>query len=723
MLATLKKHFGFDHFRPGQEAIIKSVLEQIDTFVLMPTGGGKSLCYQLPALKFKGLTLVISPLIALMKDQVDALNANGIEARFLNSSLSFEENEQIQSELRSGRIKILYIAPERLAIQAFQNFLSALKINLIAIDEAHCISEWGHDFRPDYRNLKMLRQKYPNVPVIALTATATEKVRHDIISQLNLQNTKVFITGFNRPNLTYIVRPKLNTFDHLITLLNKYKNKAVIIYCFSRKDTENLALDLRNEGFNARAYHAGLEKEVRKNVQDKFIRDEVEIIVATIAFGMGIDKPDVRLIVHYSLPKTLEGYYQETGRAGRDNLPSECVLFYSFGDTRKHNFFIDQIEDDIERENTSRKLMQVVEYCELNSCRRYHLLSYFGDENTNNNFLDKAKGCENCDVCLTPTESFDATAISQKILSAIIRTGERFGGSHIIKILFRANTKRIRELGHDRLSVYGIVRDYCEDELRQIIKSLIAKNILIKQDGAYPTLSLSEKGKRSIILREKITLPKPRRDEDLAALQKIEELEHDQELFNNLRILRKEIADKNKVPPFVIFGDVSLQQMAYYFPQSLESFSRISGVGEEKLARFSERFISEIKKYARVRNIDERLIPASSRSRGKRNRTVKREGSTYDETKKFVEQKIPIDSIAKIRSLSAGTVWSHIEKLLQAGIELDIEYLKPNDEKRFGIIKKAFQESGQTMLAPVREMLGEEYDYDELRIARLFLSK
>ncbi|MFH1522237.1 MAG: DNA helicase RecQ [Patescibacteria group bacterium] len=723
MLATLKKHFGFDQFRPGQEAIIKNVLEQIDTFVLMPTGGGKSLCYQLPALKLEGLTLVISPLIALMKDQVDALNANGIEAKFLNSSLSFEENQRIQSELLSGKIKILYIAPERLAIPAFQDFLSALKINLIAIDEAHCISEWGHDFRPDYRNLKMLRQKYPHVPVIALTATATEKVRYDIISQLNLQNAKVFITGFNRPNLTYIVRPKLNAFDHLITLLNKYKNKAIIIYCFSRKDTENLAADLRNEGFNAGAYHAGLEKEARKDVQDKFIRDEVEIIVATIAFGMGIDKPDVRLIVHYSLPKTLEGYYQETGRAGRDNLPSECVLFYSFADTRKHNFFIDQIEDDIERENVGRKLRQVVEYCELNSCRRYFLLSYFGDESINNNFRDLAKGCENCDVCLTPTESFEATEISQKILSAILRTGERFGGSHIIKVLLGANTKRIRELGHDRLSVYGIVRDYSEDELRQIMQSLIAKNILIKQDGAYPTLSLSEKGKRNLALREKITLSKPSRDEDLEASQEIEKLEYDQELFNNLRRLRKEIADENKVPPFIIFGDVSLQQMAYYFPQSLESFSKISGVGEEKLARFSERFISEIKKYAQVRNIDERLIPASSRSRGNRNRTVKREGSTYDETKKFVEQKVPVSSIAKIRELSEGTVWSHIEKLVQAGVELDIEYLKPNDEKRFKIIKKAFQESGQTMLAPVREILGEEYDYDELRIARLFLDK
>lgn len=718
MLNTLKTNFGFDEFRPGQEQVIKNVLAKNDTFVIMPTGGGKSLCYQLPALKFSGLTLVISPLIALMKDQVDALKANGIKAEFLNSSLSLEEQEKIQAKVKSGEIKLLYVAPERLTSSAFQDFLSFFELSLIAIDEAHCISEWGHDFRPDYRNLKMLRCRFPQVPVIALTATATEKVRYDIISQLGLQKAKVFITGFNRPNLTYVVRSKNNAFEDLLALLDKYRNKAVIIYCFSRKDTEKIAADLRKEGFKAFAYHAGLERSARKKVQDKFIRDEVEIIVATIAFGMGIDKPDVRLIVHYSLPKTLEGYYQETGRAGRDNLPSECVLFYSFGDTRKHNFFIDQMEDDFERENASQKLAQVVEYCELTSCRRQHLLSYFGDEvepKQNNE-----KGCDGCDVCLTPVKLFNATEISQKILSAIVRTGERFGGAHIIKVLLGANIKRIRELGHDNLSVYGIVHDYTEEELRQIINSLIAKNILIKQVGPYPTLGLSEKGKSFLINKEEINLPRPNR-ERINVLQSQEELVYDQELFNILRDLRKKIAEQNQIPPFVVFGDVSLQQMAYYFPQRTESFSKINGVGVEKLARYGKEFINKIKKYANEKNILERQIPTHIHDFKKSNSRVNRTGSTYDETKKLVEQKMSVPAIAEIRGLSEGTIWSHIEKLRQAEVEFDIEYLKPTDKKRFKIIKKAFEDSGQTMLSPVRELLGEEYDYDELRIARLFL--
>ncbi len=424
ILGLLKSHFGYDHFRPLQEEIIANVLSQRDCLVVMPTGGGKSLCFQLPALCFDGLTLVVSPLIALMKDQVDSLKANGIAAEFINNTLSRAEITRVQTQAQKGLLKILYLAPERLALSRFGHFLRTLDVNLIAIDEAHCISEWGHDFRPDYRNLNALRRDFPAAPLIALTATATDRVRQDIVIQLGLQRGQTFLSSFNRANLTFLVQPKRTAFSKLLELLRRHKNEAAIIYCFSRKDTEGLAADLSVNGLQALPYHAGLDNDLRKETQEKFIRDEVPIIVATIAFGMGIDKPDVRLVVHYDLPKSVEGYYQETGRAGRDGLPSECVLYYSYGDKVKQDYFIDRIEDDTERENARRKLARVIELCELQTCRRKYLLEYFGEK-------WEEDECGGCDVCLTSREEFDATEIAQKVLSAVIRTGERFGVGHV----------------------------------------------------------------------------------------------------------------------------------------------------------------------------------------------------------------------------------------------------------------------------------------------------
>ena len=407
MLVELKTHFGFDRFLPLQEEIIDRVLAGKDTLVLMSTGGGKSLCYQLPALRFSGLTVVVSPLIALMKDQVDRLRANGVAAAFINSTLSAAQVERTQAQAQQGQLKILYIAPERLALSRFRHFLRTLDVSLIAIDEAHCISEWGHEFRPDYRNLKSLQRDFPTVPIIALTATATEKVREDIVAQLGLREPEIFISSFNRTNLNYVVQPKSQAFAVLLKLLKEHRNEAAIIYRFSRKDTEAMAADLTANGFDALPYHAGLERSVRQETQERFIHGEVSIIVATIAFGMGIDKPDVRLLVHYDLPKSLEGYYQETGRAGRDGLPSECVLFYSYGDKIKHDFFIKQIEEPTERDNVIRKLAQVIAFCELQTCRRAHLLEYFGEN-------WEQEGCGGCDICLESLEEFDATEISQK---------------------------------------------------------------------------------------------------------------------------------------------------------------------------------------------------------------------------------------------------------------------------------------------------------------------
>ena len=642
MLPILKSHFGYDHFRPLQEEIITNVLAQNDTLVLMPTGGGKSLCYQLPSLCCEGLTLVVSPLIALMKDQVDALKANGIAAEYINSALSYAEISRVRTQAKLGQLKILYIAPERLALSEFRSFLHTLNISLIAIDEAHCISEWGHDFRPDYRNLKDLRRDFPAVPVIALTATATEKVREDIIGQLSLKHVATFLSSFNRANLTYLVQPKRDTFGALLALLRRHENEPTIVYCFSRKDTEGLAADLSANGLKALPYHAGLDNAVRRETQDKFIHDQVPIIVATIAFGMGIDKPDIRLVVHYALPKSLEGYYQETGRAGRNGLPSDCVLFYSYGDKIKQDYFIDKIEDDTERENARQKIAQVIDFCELQTCRRKYLLSYFGE-------MFEEESCGACDACLASREEFDATEIAQKILSTVIRTGERFGTSHISGVLRGANTKRIRDLEHDRLAVYGIAKDFTHDELSQMISLLLARGLLVKTGSQYPTLAVTLAGRTFLNQRDKLTLTRLKPSSEVVSARDHMDIEYDQGLFEKLRALRKRLADERGVPPYMIFSDASLQQMAYYFPQSRGSFACINGVGAQKLDQYSEEFLAVISQHASENGLTERNI--TQRQMG-RDPTAQRSKSTHKETKVLVLQKLPISDIAERRGLT-----------------------------------------------------------------------
>ena len=710
MFNILKTHFGFDQFRPLQEKIIGCVLAQRDAFVLMPTGAGKSLCFQLPALKLPGVTLVISPLIALMKDQVDALKADGIPAEFINSTLTRAEIDRIQMEALRGEIKILYAAPERLTLPEFQLFLQKINVSLIAIDESHCISEWGHDFRPDYRNLKMLRTKFPQVPVMALTATATRKVREDIICQLSLEKAKIFTSSFNRPNLSYAVLPKRNSYDHLVNLLREHRNEAAIIYCFSRKDTEHLAADLRQEGFKALPYHAGLASEVRRTNQERFIRDEAQIIVATIAFGMGIDKPDVRLVIHYHLPKSIEGYYQETGRAGRDGLPSRCMLFYSPGDAIKQQYFIRQIEDEAERKNAYGKLDQMVEYCELATCRRSYLLAYFGEDY-------HQESCSGCDICFSPQEDFDATIISQKIMSAIIRTGQNFGINYIIDVLVGAKNQKILERGHHELSVYGIADDYSKEDLRSIVNQLVLKQLIVKNGDEYPILALSPRGHDFLKQREEIRLPKPKTLPKLSQPGEALDTEYDRDLFEKLRLLRKELADEKGVPPFVVFGDLALRQMAAYLPQSEENFSRISGVGQEKLKQYGKIFMEVIQIYARENNRREKEVPVKRPARPQRSNRL---GPTYRETQELVQQKLSVEKMASMRGLAAGTIAAHIEKLVSRGEKIDIDYLRP-PVKKFEKIKAAFQKSGGTALSPVLEMLGEPFSYAELKIARLFI--
>ena len=747
--ALLKRYFGYDEFRPLQREVIACALERRDALVVMPTGGGKSLCYQIPALALDGLTLVVSPLIALMKDQVDALKANGVAAEFINSTLSYDEMRRIQTAARNGAVKILYLAPERLALPAFQDFLDTLKVSLVAVDEAHCISEWGHDFRPDYRSLGALRRSMPHTPFIALTATATEQVRQDIVAQIGLNAPQAFIASFNRANLNYEVRPKRNAFDAVCELLRKHRDESAIIYCFSRKDTEELAAQLRNAGFDALPYHAGLEDDVRRRTQERFIRDQTPIIAATIAFGMGIDKPDVRLVVHHNLPKTIEGYYQETGRAGRDGLPSDCVLFYSYGDKIKQDFFINRIEDEAEHQNAQRKLAQVIEFCELHACRRRYLLDYFGETDA------QPPNCGACDNCLAPTEEFDATVITQKILSAIIRTGQSFGISYISQVLRGSKNKRVIERGHDSLSVYGIVNDYSSEDIKEIAAALLERGLLRKNDGDYPTFGVTTEGRRFLNDRETLTLTRrlddeytPRRAASTAGAQLAAPAEYDAELFQELRALRTQIASRRGVPPYVVFGDVTLRQMAAYFPQSRDSLSQIHGVGSVKLDQYGDEFLAVITEYAQARNLTDRMPalqtgferqPSAIRSRLARheidtsedgqssseeqiqNPSVARKESTYGRTRRLLAQGFSIEQAADERDLSENTIVAHIEALVQNGISVDLRpHLPP--EERIERIKAAFELGGlDTSLTPVKKALGDDCTYNEIRLVRAFL--
>ena len=612
MKNLLKKYFGYDKFLPLQEDIINNVIEKKDTLVLMPTGGGKSLCYQLPGVYQNGITLVISPLIALMKDQVDSLKINGIPAEYINSSLSKYEIDNIQKRIEIGKIKILYIAPERLALSSFQQFLSKLNISLIAIDEAHCISEWGHEFRPDYRNLNKLRNKLPNIPIIALTATANKKVREDIIRQLKLKEPKVFVASFDRKNLSYVVLRKQNFFDKLLHYVEKYKNESAIIYCFSRKDTENLANKLINQGYKALPYHAGLSKEIRSNTQDLFIKDEVQIITATIAFGMGIDKSNIRLIVHQTFPKSIEGYYQEVGRAGRDGLNSECIMFYGYQDKMKHRYFIEQTNDKDIKRNKEVKLEQVLNYCEGNTCRRKYLLNYFGESYQ----IKNCNGCNNC------------------------------------------NPQNI------------------DEEL------------------SYASWENNPK-------YERVTL------------------KYDLNLFNKLRKLRKQFANKINLPPYMIFSDVSLQEMAYYYPTDESSFINIKGVGSRKLKQFGDGFLNIINNHVKKNRIEFKSIP--SRQERKINRMKKGynlKGSKYNITKDLLKSKMSINEIANRQGIKSGTIIRHIEQLSESGHLVDIGYLKPTKEV-YEIISNKLLKSKDGLLKPIYESLDKKYSYEEIRIVRL----
>ena len=592
---ALKHHFGFDAFRPLQEAIVTDVLAGRDVFALLPTGGGKSMCFQLPALLGSGLTVVISPLIALMKDQVDALTTAGIPAAFLNSSLDYGELRARQRELDAGTYRLLYVAPERLALPGFAADLERWNVARFAVDEAHCISEWGHDFRPEYRRIAELRAHFPRLPFIALTATATDRVRDDIIERLALRDPRVYVASFNRPNLTYRVVPKVRAADSLVAWLRARPDDAGIVYAQSRASAESLAEKLTASGIPALPYHAGLGAEARARNQERFLRDDVRVVCATVAFGMGINKSNVRFVVHYDVPKNVEGYYQETGRAGRDGLPAECLLYFSHGDVNKYESFIAEKTDPREAAVARAQLGQITRYAYSNDCRRRELLAYFGESLA-------AENCGACDNCLEPRPTRDATLEAQKMLSCIYRLRERDGGSfgimHVIDVLLGNYNEKIERWGHARLSTYGIGAETGRSAWRHLADELLRLGFIVADAARFNTVSLTPAGRRALTERAPITVreaavaPVKARKAKAAVAA---DAEYDAELFAALRTLRRELADERDVPAFVIFSDAVLRSMARDVPLTPAGLRAISGVGDKKLADFGDRFLATIR--------------------------------------------------------------------------------------------------------------------------------
>ncbi|MEO1247384.1 MAG: DNA helicase RecQ [Pseudomonadota bacterium] len=590
--SVLNDVFGYPDFRGHQEAVIAAAMRGRDALVLQPTGGGKSICYQIPALLRDGTALVVSPLIALMQDQVAALEQLGIEAAFLNSTLSGEQQRQVFERLHSGRLKLLYVAPERLMQAHTLERLKSCRVSLIAVDEAHCVSQWGHDFREDYLLLGELAEHFPGVPRMALTATATAQARAEIVERLALNDPERFIAGFDRPNIRYVVQGKLDARRQLLEFVSAHRDEPGIVYCMSRKKTETTAGWLKEKGFDALPYHAGLDSDTRAEHQRRFLNDDSVVIVATVAFGMGIDKPDVRFVAHLDLPKSMEAYYQETGRAGRDGEPSVAWMVYGLQDVVRLRQMVDESVADEEFKRRERvKLDALLGWCEVTACRRRSLLEYFGDT------LDE--DCGNCDVCLTPPDVFDGTEAAQKILSAVYRTGQRFGAVHVIDVLLGKDTDKVRQHGHADLSVYGIGEELGQQQWRSILRQLLVLGLLSVDTGGYGALKLSDKSRP--LLRGEIELPLRRdllvsRKPAKAKSAKAESVaDEDRDLWEALRACRKRLADENDVPPYVIFHDATLLQMTADKPQTPDALLAISGVGQTKLERYGSAFLEVVR--------------------------------------------------------------------------------------------------------------------------------
>jgi len=718
---TLKQYFGHDAFLPGQQEVVEYVLAGRDALILMPTGGGKSLTYQLPALLLPGITIVISPLIALMQDQVDRLQANGIAATFINSTLGAVERSQREHALLNGQLKLVYVAPERLMSDGFLTLLQHVQenigISLMAVDEAHCVSEWGHDFRPEYRQIGRMRDHFPHVPMQALTATATERVREDILTQLRLRDPHIHVASFNRPNLTYEVRQKNKaSYGELLALLRGIPDAPVIIYCQSRKGVDALSETLQHDGIRALPYHAGMSNDQRAENQSRFIRDDAAVLVATIAFGMGIGKPDVRAVIHYDLPRSLEGYYQESGRAGRDGQPAQCILYFNYGDRIKVEFIIDQKQSEQEQFIARQQLNQVMAYCDSQTCRRRTLLGYFGEEWTQEN-------CGNCDNCLqelAPAEMEDRTIDAQKFLSCVGRTEQRFGMTHIIDVLRGANTKKIREFNHHQLSTYDIGKEYSVEEWKRLAHALLQQGFM-DITPEYSILRLNPRSRDILRKQCDFSMPVPKKETRAKAEQEVLDPQSAR-LFYHLRNLRKQLADEKGVPPYVIFADTALREMAQQRPQTREHFANLSGVGSSKLEAYYTLFTAEIAGYCEQNNIPLGLTPSVVRKKS----SIFNPSSTSVphsrmQTLTLYEQGRTLEEIATERNLAQSTVSNHIAELIEMGENIDVAPLIP--EGHYQNIVDAVEQLGDGALRPLKDFLGEDYSFDEIRLVRAVMRK
>ena len=700
---TLKTVFGYHEFRPPQQEVIERVCAGEDVFLVMPTGGGKSLCYQIPALHRDGMAIVVSPLISLMKDQVDALTANGVKAGCFNSSLAPVEARLISRRMDSGELDLLYVAPERLMMPDFLERLSALKISLIAIDEAHCISQWGHDFRPDYVQIGRLRGLFPEVPIVAMTATADPETRKDILVQLGLAGAKVIVAGFDRPNITYTVIPKQKPMAQLGLFLNGRRDEAGIVYALSRKRVEDVAEKLRIAGFSAAAYHAGLPDDERKRVQESFQRDDIRIVVATVAFGMGIDKPNVRFVVHYDMPKSVESYYQETGRAGRDGLPSEALMLFSMGDVMTARSLIENSENAERVRIELQKLNAMVAYAEALSCRRRALLSYFGDQQHHD--------CGNCDICTDPPQRFDATKPAQKALSCVYRVGERFGMMYVIEVLRGSKSQRILDLKHDRLSTWGIGADTSAVQWENIIRQLIHLGYLVQDFTRFGALGLTAAARLVLKGETQVVLGMPRNAAETVERGKKRaggRKDYEQALFDALRAARKKIADSTGVPPFVVFSDATLAEMARMMPSNAGELLQVSGVGEHKLREYGKAFLAEIDLYRKgfgtkassLTENDVRLVMSD----------------TLVETLRLYREGLDLSGIATRRGLKNSTIAAHLEEL--HGLGADVDLFRFVDAEKVALIQARLAAAGPGSLSELREGLPETISYEDIRLVR-----
>lgn len=709
IIEILNKYYGYKSFRKGQEEIINNIINGNDVLAIMPTGGGKSICYQVPAIAMDGLTIVISPLISLMKDQVDSLNSLGIDSAYINSSLSNIEIQEVYFRLNTGDIKILYVAPERLEGVEFLNIIKSLKVSQIAVDEAHCVSQWGHDFRSSYKRIYNFIEALPKRPVVtAFTATATKEVREDILESLKLRDAKIFISGFDRENLKITVERGVNKNIYILDYIEENKGESGLIYCSTRKEVDKLCDLLKANGINALSYHAGLSDMERKKNQEDFIYDKVDVMIATNAFGMGIDKPNIRYVIHYNMPKNIEGYYQEIGRAGRDGEKSECILLFSPGDVQTQKYIIETgTTNPFRKRNELEKLQSMIDLVYSNGCYKKYILNYFGEE--------REEDCNNCSNCLFDGELIDKTIDAQKVISCVYRMKRPFGIGVIVEVLRGSKNKKLIEQGLDKLTTYGIVKDYTKDELKDFINTLISHGY-INYGGEFPVVTPNKNSLKVVKGEEKVYFKEAR---------KVKKITTDNDLFGLLRGLRMYLAGEEGIPPYMVFGDNTLKEMSTRMPLTKEQLLDISGVGEKKVEKYGEKFIEKIKEYVDEKNIQvdfkfENDIKLPKGTEKKKRRTTEKEKS-YEISIRMLREGKSLKEVSEERGSTIGTISTHIQTFLGEGKNIDFnisfEGLFTDEEEKE--ILGAGEKVGFSKLTPIKEIVNKNISYDKIKLVIL----